>query len=95
MPGYEHSLAEEYLLRVAAYYKDISDEPLLVTYTNKKSTVEYSQYTSNAYRDIRGFELSVYKNRGTGSRGFINYTYDVRSMDGMALIRTSRARLTS
>ena len=77
--GYEHSLADEYLLRVAAYYKDITDEPLLVTYTNRKSTVEYSQYTSNAYRDIRGFELSLYKNRGNWFQGFINYTYDVRS----------------
>jgi len=77
--GYEHSLADEYLLRVAAYYKDITDEPLLVSYTNRKSTVEYSQYTSNAYRDIRGFELSLYKNRGNWFQGFINYTYDVRS----------------
>lgn len=77
--GYEHSIAESYLVRVAAYYKDISDEPLLVSYTNRKSTVEYSLYTSNAYRDIRGFELSVYKNRGSWLQGFVNYTYDVRS----------------
>ena len=77
--GYEHSLAEEYLIRVAAYYKDISSEPLLVGYTNRKSTVDYSEYTSNAYRDIRGFELSFYKNRGNWIQGFVNYTYDVRT----------------
>ncbi|MEW6511449.1 MAG: TonB-dependent receptor, partial [Bacteroidota bacterium] len=77
--GYEHSLADEYLARVAAYYKDIKDEPLLVTYENRKGTVQYSKYTSSAYRDIRGFEVSLYKNRGEWVQGFVNYTYDVRT----------------
>ncbi len=77
--GYEHSLFDEYLMRVAAYYKDITDELQLVTYENKKGTVQYTQYTSNAYRDIRGFELTFSKNRGNWFQGFINYTYDVRT----------------
>ena len=77
--GYEHSIADEYLARVATYYKDIKDEPLLVSFENKKGTVQYSQYTSSAYRDIRGFEISLYKNRGDWVQGFVNYTYDVRT----------------
>ena len=77
--GYEHSLLEQYLIRVAAYYKDISDEPLLVTYEDRKGTVQYSKYTSQAYRDIRGFEITLSRNRGYWVQGFINYTYDVRT----------------
>jgi hypothetical protein len=77
--GYEHSLFDEYLVRVAAYYKDISDESQLVSYTNRKGDVDYNVYTSNAYRDIRGFEVTVNKNRGNWIQGFINYTYDVRT----------------
>jgi hypothetical protein len=75
--GYEQSLLGEYLLRVAAYYKDIKNETMLVNYINRNSTVDYSLYTSNAYRDIRGFELSLQKNRGNWVKGFANYTYSV------------------
>jgi hypothetical protein len=77
--GYEHSFFDQYLLRVAAYYKDMSEEPYLVTYEDRKGTVSYTQYTSNAYRDTRGFELTLNKNRGNWFQGFVNYTYDVRT----------------
>ena len=33
--GYEHSFFDEYLLRVAAYYKDIKNETKLVEYVNR------------------------------------------------------------
>ncbi len=76
--GYEHSIADEYLLRVAAYYKDISDELQSVTYTSSGSLgFAYTKYTSNGYRDIRGFEITASKKRGNWIQGFINYTYDV------------------
>jgi hypothetical protein len=75
--GYEHSLFDEYLLRVAAYYKDISAESLMVGYTNRKSTVDYLKVESNSYRDIRGFEITASRNRGNWLQGFINYTYSV------------------
>ncbi|HEX9007322.1 MAG TPA: TonB-dependent receptor, partial [Bacteroidota bacterium] len=77
--GYEHSIAEQYLLRAAAYYKDVIDETQLVNYTNRNGSVDYTRVTSNGYRDIRGFELTASKNRGNWVQGFINYTYDVRS----------------
>jgi outer membrane receptor protein involved in Fe transport len=75
--GYEQSLADEYLLRASAYYKDIADESRLVGYENRNGSVAYSQYTNAAYRDIRGIELSAYKNRGNWIQGFLNYTYHV------------------
>jgi hypothetical protein len=75
--GYEHSLFEEYLLRVAAYYKDETDYPLYIDYTSRDNKVDYSRYSSNGYRDKRGFEITLSKNRGNWVQGFVNYTYDV------------------
>ncbi len=75
--GYEHSLFDEYLIRVAGYYKDISFQPLLVSFQNRDNSVNYSVSEPNSYADIRGFELTLSKNRGQWVRGFINYTYDV------------------
>jgi len=77
--GYEHSLFDEYLLRVAAYYKDASNQPKTVNYYGRNSSVSYTQRTSNEYQDIRGFELQINKNRGNWVQGFLNYTYDVRT----------------
>lgn len=76
--GYEHNLFDQFLLRVAGYYKDISQETKSVSYSDGR-TVTYSTSTPNQYRDIRGFELTVTKNRGRWIQGFVNYTYDARS----------------
>jgi hypothetical protein len=75
--GYEHNLFDQFLLRVAGYYKDITDQPELITYTNRNGEVEYDIPEPNLYEDIRGFEISLTKNRGTWFKGFINYTYMV------------------
>lgn len=82
--GYDHSLFEDYLLRVAGYYKDVSNQtrdaggnPLPVLYENFDGSVSYSRIEPNNYYDIRGFEFTVNKNRGSWVRGFFNYTYMV------------------
>lgn len=77
--GYEHSLFDQYLIRVNGYYKDISDETRLVTYISRNNSVRYSIPQPNRYQDTRGFEITVTKNRGEWLRGFINYTYEVTS----------------
>jgi hypothetical protein len=77
--GYEQNLFDMFLVRVAAYYKDITDEPYPVTYVSTDGSISYSTTTSNEYRDIRGFEVTVDKKRGNWVQGFINYTYDVRT----------------
>lgn len=76
--GYEHSLYDMFLLRLAGYYKDISQETKAVRYSDGRS-VTYSTSAPNQYRDIRGFELTISKNRGSWIQGFINYTYEARS----------------
>lgn len=75
--GYEHNLFDEYLLRIAGYYKDVSEQPRLVTYTSRDNSVNYSIPEPESYEDIRGFEITLTKNRGEWVRGFVNYTYQV------------------
>ncbi|HTY39345.1 MAG TPA: TonB-dependent receptor [Bacteroidota bacterium] len=75
--GYEHNLLDMFLLRVAAYYRDISNERYLVEYIGYNNTPDYTVSTPNLYEDVRGFELTLRKNRGNWIQGFVNYTYMV------------------
>jgi hypothetical protein len=75
--GYEHNLFDEFLLRVAGYYKDVSAQSRLVNYVSRDNKVNYYRSEPNNYQDVRGFELTLTKNRGDWVQGFINYTYDV------------------
>jgi len=75
--GYEQNLFDQFLVRIAGYYKDVADENKLVTYTSGDNLVDYTTSTPNQYRDHRGFELTLTKNRGNWIQGFVNYTYAV------------------
>lgn len=77
--GYEHNLFDQYLLRLAGYYKDISLQPRLVQYISTRNAVGYFTSEPTNYEDIRGFEFTLSKNRGTWFQGFINYTYQVNT----------------
>ncbi|HEY9166546.1 MAG TPA: TonB-dependent receptor [Candidatus Kryptonia bacterium] len=77
--GFEQSLFDKYLIHIAGYYKDVSDERTTTTFVSSNSLVNYSLYTSNYYEDIRGFEITLSKNTGDWFRGFVNYTYMVSS----------------
>lgn len=75
--GYEQNLSDQFLLRIAGYYKDSSLQPSLVNYESLDYSVDYSVTKPNSYQDTRGFELTMRKNRGLWVQGFVNYTYDV------------------
>ena len=75
--GYEQSFFDQFLARVAGYYKDITLDPRLVTYRSRSGSVTYSLSEPNAFEDVRGFEVTLSKNRGEYVRGFVNYTYMV------------------
>jgi len=77
--GFEQSLFDEFLIRAAGYYKDVTNESRLVSYVSHDLSVQYSINQPNLYEDIRGFELTLSKNRGTWITGFINYTYSAAS----------------
>ena len=87
--GYEHNLLDEYLVRVAGYYKDVTEQPRLVTYTSRDNSVSYSIPEPESYEDIRGFEATITKNRGEWVRGFINYTYEVSTAGNFGLSSNS------
>jgi len=75
--GYDHSLFDQYLVHIAGYYKDVSEQLTTTTYVNPAIGLSYAKATANAYQDIRGFEVQLSKNRGDWVQGFVNYTYMV------------------
>ncbi len=77
--GFEQSLFNQYLIHIAGYYKDVTNERTTTSYHSSNSLVNYSLFTDNLYEDIRGFEITLSKNSGDWIRGFIDYTYMVSS----------------
>jgi len=77
--GYEHSIADMFLIKLAGYYKDVTDQPGWIYFEDLTGDVQYNKSDNNNYADIRGFEITLTKRTGPWVTGFINYTYDVRS----------------
>ncbi|MCB0748964.1 MAG: TonB-dependent receptor, partial [Ignavibacteriae bacterium] len=75
--GYDHSIFEDYLIQLAAFYNDVTDQQAYTQYIS--NTVGYFRTNSNSYADTRGLELTLKKTRGNWFRGFINYTYQVNT----------------
>jgi outer membrane receptor protein involved in Fe transport len=74
--GYDHSLWDNtFLVQLAAFYRDITDQQGFTEYVSGRNGVDYQQVNSNNYQDVRGFEVTVRKTRGPWVNGFINYTY--------------------
>jgi len=82
--GYEHNIADQFLLKTAGYYKDVSLQSRLVQYISRDGKANYSVTEPNNYQDIRGFEFELKKSRGNWVQGFINYTYDVQTAGNFA-----------
>lgn len=78
--GYEHNLFNQYLLRMTGYYKDVTNESKDIRYTSADGTVNYLKTEPIQYRDIKGFEIQISKNRGDWITGFVNYNYMVTSL---------------
>ncbi len=77
--GYAHSIFDLFLVNIAAYYKDITNQPNWIYYEDINGAVQYYKAGSNNYEDIRGFELTLTKRSGDWITGFINYTYEAES----------------
>ncbi|MFH1851934.1 MAG: TonB-dependent receptor [Candidatus Neomarinimicrobiota bacterium] len=75
--GYDQALFDQYLLHIAAYYKDKSDQAGSVRYVSADNAIDYYQYENNVYQDIRGLEIEFRKRSGDLLTGFVNYTYSV------------------
>ena len=77
--GYSHNLFNQMLLNITGYYKDVSDQIGWVSYRDVTSAVNYLTSKNSQYEDIRGFEITLDKKRGSWLSGFVNYTYMVSS----------------
>lgn len=77
--GYEQSFFDEFLFRINGYYKDISNQPRDVNFYSNDNSVRYSTPKADIYEDVRGFEVTINRNRGEWITGFFNYTYSVAS----------------
>ncbi len=85
--GYDHALFDQYLLHLAAFYKDKSDQAGSVRYTSADGAVDYYEYENNSYQDIRGLEIEFRKRSGDLLTGFVNYTYQVSTSGYFGLRR--------
>jgi outer membrane receptor protein involved in Fe transport len=88
--GYEQSLLDMMLLKVAGYYKDVTNQPPKyqsdwVLYRDNGGTTHWKP-ENNFYEDIRGLEITLTKSVGKWISGFFNYTYDVRSYGYFGLL---------
>lgn len=77
--GYEQSLFDQFLVRVAGFYKDTKNQMRWVRYRDEDGLVDYTINLPDNYADTRGIEFSIFRNAGRWVRGFANYTYYVRS----------------
>ena len=77
--GYEHELANLFLLSLTGYYKDVSDQIGETSYENYDGDVDYDIADNIHYADIRGFEIELRKNYGRWITGWANYTYMVET----------------
>jgi hypothetical protein len=71
---------------MAAYYKDVSNQPGWIYYRNINGTVQYYKSDNNNYADIRGLEITLNMRSGHWIGGFLNYTYDVRTSGYFGLL---------
>lgn len=77
--GFEQNAFDMFLVNLAAYYKDVTNQPGWIHFVNINSSVNYYRAANDNYADIRGFEVTLTKIGGAWVTGFINYTYDVGS----------------
>jgi len=77
--GYDQALYNDYLIQLAAFYKDITNQRDFTQYISADASINYFLATNNLYEDIRGFELTLRKPAGRWWRGFLNYTYQVNT----------------
>jgi len=77
--GYDQLMSDEYLIQIAGFYRDISNQQSTTSYLSADGSIKYFEANNNLYEDIRGFEATFRKSQGAWWRGFVNYTYQVNT----------------
>ncbi|NLT51481.1 MAG: TonB-dependent receptor [Ignavibacteria bacterium] len=78
--GYDHVLFTDYLIQVAAFYNDITNQQAYTQYVSDRKNIGYFAANNNSYEDIRGIEFTFKKTYGDWVRGFVNFTYQVNTL---------------
>ncbi len=76
--GVDYNLFDQYLIHIAGYYKDVTGEVRVLTYTPTTAGIPtYRFRTNDRYRTIQGLELQITKSVGEYLTGWLNmqYTY--------------------
>ncbi len=76
--GYEQNLFNKYLFRISGYYKDLSQQPVVIDVYGSNDG-SYSVSKPYSYEDIRGLEITLKKQPSDLIWGEVSYTYSVRS----------------
>jgi hypothetical protein len=77
--GYEHEIADMFLISIAGYYKDVTNQIGDVEYISYDESVSYFTFRNDNYEDIRGIEISFEKRWGPWVTGWLNYNYMVQT----------------
>jgi len=75
--GADFGFANMFMLRLAGYYKDITNQPASTDYYGFDRLVSYSTIKNRNYEDVKGFEVRLEKQYGDWISGWINYDYRV------------------
>ncbi len=81
--GYEHALAENVVLKISGYYKDVNNKLAEVQYVglpHQLGSVQYQTtyrtYAPDAYFNARGFEIRLEKRAGPFWAAWADFDYD-------------------
>ena len=77
--GFDWGIMNTYLLQLAAFYHDISDQQAFTQYISADASMNYFKADNRSYEDIRGFELTLRKQPSKWWSAFMSYTYQVRT----------------
>ena len=69
--GYEQAIAEQYLVHIALYYKDVSDQAGALSVVNGDGSVSYVTYQNSNFQSIIGMDLRLTKSYGQFLSGWI------------------------
>ncbi|MCJ7812327.1 TonB-dependent receptor, partial [bacterium] len=73
--GLDYDISNMYLLHLAGYYRDITDQTGNVQYVNYDETISYQTNENRNYQDTRGFEIRVDKRYGDWWTAWAQYKY--------------------
>jgi outer membrane receptor protein involved in Fe transport len=73
--GLSYNLADQYLIDLSTYYKDVTGEAADIRYYGKTNGLDYFSSLNNGYQDVHGFEAKIVKEYGRFFTGWLNFWF--------------------